>query len=153
VFHISVYRNTLDDSTPDVTADIYVPRTMDAKIVREQIIAKMGLPPNITSLGYNINKEHNRQYHELSNDEEMKRALEMMGDFNDRASSLQPIMTVKNLVRKFLRLMRWHASVSFHVSRFLSLTQVTCRNLCLSSVLPTRKRVRKRSDPHRKPTR
>jgi hypothetical protein len=60
----------------------------------------MSLPPDFTYLGYNINKERTRQYHELSSDEDMKCALAIMADFNNRAASLQPVMTVKNLVRK-----------------------------------------------------
>jgi hypothetical protein len=98
--HISVYRNTLDENTADVTADLYFPHATDAKVVWEQIIAKMGLPSDFAFLGYNINKERTRQYHELGSDEEMRRALELLANYNDRAGSLQPIMTIKNLVSK-----------------------------------------------------
>jgi hypothetical protein len=99
-FHISVFRNTLDANTADTTADLLIPRTMDAKTVRELVIAKMGLPLDYPSLSYNISKERLRQYHELSSEDDMKAALGMMADFNDRADKIQPIMTIKNLVRK-----------------------------------------------------
>ena len=38
-FLCSVFRNTLDASAPDVMAELFVPRAMDPKAVREQVLS------------------------------------------------------------------------------------------------------------------
>ena len=69
----------------DVTPDVIISRTMDAKTIRAQITEKIGLPPNLESLGYNINKEQSRQFHELRSGGGMGHALRRMAEFMDRA--------------------------------------------------------------------